>query len=196
MQRYQKSASSNPKDEDLLNRFLGGDQRAFEVLIRRHEDRIFALALKMMGDRADALEAAQETFITAFRQASSFRGEAAFGTWLYRVGINACKDLLRKRARMPVPEAEPLENQRGGSEHDVGETVAVRMDVSRALASIPEEYREAVALHDLGGFRYEEIARIAGVPVGTIKSRISRGRRLLALRLEHRRRIPTSKEQS
>jgi RNA polymerase sigma-70 factor, ECF subfamily len=172
-------------DEALLADFLGGSQAAYQTLMRRHEDRIFALAFRMTGDRSDALEATQDTFITAFRRAESFRGDSAFGTWLYRIGINACRDLLRKRKRLPEPMADPTESvhSTAGSPR-MDDAVALRIDLARALAELPEEYREAVTLHDLGGIPYDEIAAIARVPIGTIKSRISRGRRLLAARLE------------
>ncbi|MGH2820296.1 MAG: sigma-70 family RNA polymerase sigma factor [Actinomycetota bacterium] len=185
------------RDEDLLARFLGGDERCFERLVRRHEDRIFSLCLKVTGERADALEAMQETFISLFRQASSFRGDSAFGTWLYRIGINACRDLLRRRKRLPVPEEDLLEvagDALGRTETRLDESASLRIDLSRALARLPEEYREAVVLHDLGGAPYEVVARLTGAPVGTVKSRISRGRRLLAGYLEQRSEVQASKD--
>lgn len=182
-------------DEDLLAEFLKGDDHAFSDLMRRHEDRIFGLALRMTGSRPDALDATQEAFVAAFRQASTFRGDSAFATWLYRIAINACRDLLRKRTRQPTPEAEPIAPH---SDRDpeplVDETVALRLDVAQALAAISDEYREAVVMHDLGGIPYEEIARITGVSVGTVKSRISRGRRRLARLLEQPIRARASKE--
>jgi RNA polymerase sigma-70 factor, ECF subfamily len=170
-------------DEELLQLYVEGETSAYEVLVRRHEDRLFSLAFRMLGNRADALDATQDAFVAAFRRASSFRGESSFGTWLYRIGINACKDLLRTKARLPEPQADP---EPSGFAPEAGELVTDRIDVSRALAALPEEYRRAVAMHDLGGVPYEEIARIEVVPVGTIKSRISRGRRMLAETLEHR----------
>jgi RNA polymerase sigma-70 factor, ECF subfamily len=171
-----------PSDEELLRTFLQGEERAFTELIKRHEDKIFALAYRMTGERGDALEATQEAFIIAFRRASSFRGEASFGTWLYRIGINACKDLLRKRRDVPVEDVGAIE----AHDHPSGlaDTAALRIDVSRALAHLPQEYREAVVMHDLGGIAYEEIARLSAAPIGTVKSRISRGRRMLAEALE------------
>jgi RNA polymerase sigma-70 factor (ECF subfamily) len=170
-------------DEYLLRQYLDGNSDAFDELVRRHEDRIFALALRMLGQRADALEATQETFIAAFRRAGSFRGDSAFGTWLYRIGINACKDALRKRRDL-------LLDDEGGSPEiaspeSVEQQVTSRIDVRRALTTLSEDYREAVVMHDLGGIPYEEIARLTGVPIGTVKSRISRGRRMLAEALEH-----------
>jgi RNA polymerase sigma-70 factor, ECF subfamily len=178
-------------DEELLAEYLEGKDAAYGILMRRHEDRIFALALRMLGNRADALDATQDAFVSAFRRAGSFRGESTFGTWLYRIGINACRDILRTKARLPEPQADP---EPVGSAPSVEQEVLDRMTVSRALASLPEEYGRAVALHDLGGVPYEDIARIEVVPIGTVKSRISRGRRMLAHALEQQVSFGTSKE--
>lgn len=197
-QRSTRSRSLAPEglsDEELLAEFLKGDDHAFSDLMRRHEDRIFGLAFRMTGSRPDALDATQEAFVAAFRQASTFRGDSALATWLYRIAINACHDLLRKRARQPAPEAEPVPPHRDRDpEPFVDETVALRLDVAQALAGISDEYREAVVMHDLGGIPYQEIARITGVSVGTVKSRISRGRRRLARLLEQPIRARASKE--
>ena len=178
-------------DEQLLEGFQEGHQACFELLVKRHEDRIFALGLRMMGNRADALEASQETFLNLLRRSGSFKGTASFGTWLYRVGMNTCYDILRKRSRLPVPEETlPEEPTRQTSIED---TIALRADLARALRSLPDDYREAVLLHDVGGYPYEEIAHQTDVPIGTVKSRISRGRRLLAAHLEQPGRASPSK---
>jgi RNA polymerase sigma-70 factor, ECF subfamily len=184
-------------DEELLKQFLAGDESAFTEVVRRHEDRIFALALKMTGNRTDALDATQETFILAFRRADKFRGEAAFGTWLYRIGINASKDLLRKRKRLPDLEGDEFgwhEGEPVGT--TVEEFVVNRLDLKRALAELNQDYRDAVCLHDMGGIPYEEIASLTGVSVGTVKSRISRGRKRLGELLEQQSLPRASKESS
>ena len=182
-------------DNELLQRALEGDNEAFSTLLGRHEDRIFALALRMTGSRADALDATQDAFILAFRRASSFRGEAAFSTWLYRIAINACKDFLRKRARESANVSTDETHEEADRHTPVDEEVALRLDVARALGELSDDYREAVVMYDIGGVPYEEIAASTSVPVGTVKSRISRGRRQLAELLEHRRRPDPSKEQ-
>jgi RNA polymerase sigma-70 factor, ECF subfamily len=183
-------------DHDLLQSFLEGDNDAFSGLMERHEDRIFGLCLKMLHNRSDALEASQEIFITAFRRAASFRGDSAFGTWLYRIGINHCKDVLRKRKDLLL-ESDQLEIERVDTrQRGVDEAAALRLDLSRALAELRDDYREAVVMHDLGGVPYEEIATLTGVPVGTVKSRISRGRRQLGRLLEHGEGVDTSKDQT
>jgi RNA polymerase sigma-70 factor (ECF subfamily) len=180
-------------DEVLLERAAAGDQGAFSTLVRRHEDRVFGIAVRITGDRADALDATQDTFVSVFKQAGSFRAEAAFTTWLYRVAVNACRDLLRKRRRLPEPTEELPERPRPGIGTD--EVVGLRLDLAQALAQLQEEYREAVLLHDLGGVPYDEIARMTGVALGTVKSRISRGRRRLAELLEQAAPAPASKDQ-
>lgn len=180
-------------DEVLVQRFARGDDAAFEALVRRHEDRIFALALRMTGNRADALDATQDTFVRAYRRSRDFRGDASWGTWLYRIGINCCRDLLRARSRLPVPEEEPAVDRPAPASR-VDDAAAARVDVARALELLGDDFREAVVMHDIGGMPYEDVARATGVSVGTVKSRISRGRRKLAELLEPRAEAGTSKD--
>lgn len=168
-------------DAELVQRFLSGDDDSFTLLARRHEDKIFSLAWRMTGDRSDALDATQDALLTVYRKAGSWRGESAFSTWLYRIAVNATRDIMRKRKRAPVPEEDIAVPP---SEADVGAQVTARIDVAAALASLAPEYREAVVMHDMGGMPYEEIAEATGVALGTVKSRISRGRRKLAEALE------------
>ena len=153
------------------------------------------LALKMTGNRADALDATQDTFILAFRKAENWRGESSYGTWLYRVGINVCLDLLRKKKREPVPDQEPREEDAGRhGAPGLEETITTRLAIRDALSALPEDYREAVAMHDLGGIPYQEIALLTGAEIGTVKSRISRGRARLARLLEPVEATEPSKE--
>jgi RNA polymerase sigma-70 factor, ECF subfamily len=182
-------------DEILVARFVAGDEASFSELVRRHEDKIFALAYRITGDRAEALDATQEAFISLFRRAGSFRGESAFSTWLYRIGMNAAYDALRRRR--PTLEARPdIDEELGSSSHSAMEEVAgIRSDIAGALAQLPPEYREAVVMHDLADISYDEIATLTKVSLGTVKSRISRGRRRLAELLEPSYRPQTSKDQ-
>lgn len=178
-------------DEVLLREFLAGKTDAFDTLMKRHEDKIFALASRMTGNRHDALDATQEAFISAFRNAHRFKGDSAFSTWLYRIAINACTDLLRRKQRQfPVEDVEAG----GRSPQTPGEDVPLRIDLQRALAELTPDHREAVVMHDIGGYPYEDIAAITGVQLGTVKSRISRGRKKLAETLEHRGPPRASKE--
>lgn len=183
-------------DAELLSKAASGSGGAFGVLMRRHEDRMFAMALRMLGQRADALDATQEAFIAAFKQAKSFRGESAVGTWLYRIGINACKDLARKRNRWSAQDGVDEIAQRDTGGGSIEDRVTTRLQVQEALAKLPDEYREPVVMHDLGGIPYEEIARVTGAAIGTVKSRISRGRKSLAESMEPQRHPDPSKGQT
>lgn len=189
-------APRQASDEQLLRSAAAGDEGAFTALMRRHEDKIFSLAYRMTGDRADALDATQDTFISAYKQAANFRGDSQFSTWLYRVAVNACNDLLRKRARAPRPSSDEMPAPELSGAPGVAEGVSLRLDLTRALAQLSEDYREAVVLHDLGAVPYEEIAQMTGVAIGTVKSRISRGRRQLAAILEQPAGHPASKEET
>lgn len=189
--------AGDDSDEALLAQFLQGEESAFTTLMHRHEDRVFSLAHRMVGNRSDALDATQDAFISAFRRAHAFRGESSFATWLYRIAINASNDVLRKRARLRVAD-EPPERalERGDPASPLDDRVSLRIDIARALTQLPAEYRDAVVLHDLGGVPYEEIAAITGAALGTVKSRISRGRRQLAALLEQAGARPASKERA
>jgi RNA polymerase sigma-70 factor (ECF subfamily) len=184
----------NASDADLLTLAASGNGEAFGILMRRHEDRMFALALQMLGNRSDALDATQDAFISAFRRAGSYRGDAAVGTWLYRVGINACKDFLRKKKRWSAQGDVEETIDRRATGPGLDERVATRMEIQAALEQLSDEYREPLVMHDLGGIPYEEIASLTGTAIGTVKSRISRGRRKLAQFLEPEHPDASSKE--
>lgn len=170
-------------DADLIERYLGGDVEAFEELMRAHEDRIFAVCLRMLRDREAALEATQETFITVFRKADRFAGRAAFGTWLYRVAINTCYDLTRRTRRHKAASLPDTHDPADPAAGDDFSSVEVRPEIEAALDELPTEFRAAVILSDLEGLALETVAEILGVPIGTVKSRVFRGRRQLAERL-------------
>ena len=167
-------------DEELVRRFVSdGLSDAVDVLLRRHQDRVFGLAYRILGNRADALDASQEVFVVVFRKAASFRHQSAFTTWLYRLTVNACNDHARRRSRLPQA-AEAV---------DVASPDAIgraddRMAIAGAMRKLPLEQRTAVIMRDLLGLSYEEIAQATGTAVGTVKSRISRGRAALAGGLE------------
>ncbi len=171
------------EDTDLLDRFIAGDQEAFNQLMRAHEDRVFAIALRMMRSRDAALDATQETFLTLFRKADRFHRQSAFSTWLYRVTINTCYDQLRKQKRSQADALPETNDPPDTRSEDELAGVELRPDLARALASLPEDFRAAVVLSDFEGNSLETVAEILEVPVGTVKSRLFRGRRLLAEKL-------------
>ncbi len=175
------------RDEDLVRRCREGDRSAFGVLVERHQRRIYNLALRMTGREEDARDATQDAFLTALRKLSSFRGEAAFSTWLHRVAVNACYDLLRKRARAPLLDRVPDQEPPGPPAPDHAGPTDLAIDVQRALLEVPKDFRAVMILHDVQDLPHEEIAAILGIPVGTVKSRLHRGRVALARALHEGR---------
>ncbi|MEX0825784.1 MAG: sigma-70 family RNA polymerase sigma factor [Acidimicrobiia bacterium] len=167
-------------DAILIGRYLQGEVAAFDELMRAHEDRVFAVCLRMLRDREAALDATQETFIAVFRKADRFAGRSAFSTWLYRVAVNTCYDQARRRRRhaaVPLPDSnDPVDV----SADDRFTSAELRSDIEAALAALPDEFRAAVVLADVEGLALQAVADILEVPVGTVKSRVFRGRRLLA----------------
>ena len=167
----------------LLGRYLAGDMHAFGLLMEAHERRVFAVSLRILRDREEALDATQETFITVLRKAGGFEGRSAFSTWLYRIAVNTCYDALRKRGRRPtspLPESyEPRDTTTDGRL----ESVELRPAIEKALARLPEEFGAAVILCDLEDLPLKTVAGILEIPLGTVKSRVFRGRRMLAAEL-------------
>jgi RNA polymerase sigma-70 factor (ECF subfamily) len=174
-------------DADLLRAHVEGDRRAFGELVRRHRDRLWAVALRTIGDREEAADAVQDALLSAHRNAARFRGDAAVTTWLHRIVVNACLDRIRRRQAhptVPLPDGSRSEDKPSGVEPAAPapdhETALV---VRAALAALPVDQRAAIVLVDVQGYPVAEAAEILGVAVGTIKSRCARGRARMALAL-------------
>ncbi|MGW6459695.1 RNA polymerase sigma factor SigM [Streptomyces sp. NPDC055078] len=179
-------------DQDLLERHVAGDPDAFGELVRRHRDRLWAVALRTLGDREEAADAVQDALVSAFRAAHTFRGQSAVTTWLHRITVNACLDRARKaasRKTSPVDDTERLEQLL--EPHESAEAPAERRDLHRellaALAKLPADQRAALVLVDMQGYPVAEAARVLDVPTGTVKSRCARGRARLLPMLTHLR---------
>jgi RNA polymerase sigma-70 factor (ECF subfamily) len=177
-------AAETRDDHALVDAARQGDRRALDVLLRRHHDRILNLCRRLAGNEADALDATQEALLAIVRGLPRFDGRAAFSTWAYRVTTNACLDELRRRRRRPVlglpDEPEPTRGGPvGASEHRI-DGLGDRLAIDAALAELPIEFRAPVVLRDLCDLDYAEIADTLGIPAGTVRSRIARGRAQLA----------------
>ncbi|RII06935.1 ECF RNA polymerase sigma factor SigM [Streptomyces sp. YIM 130001] len=174
-------------DQELLAQHVAGDRSAFGELVRRHRDRLWAVALRTLGDREEAADAVQDALVSAYRAAHTFRGQSAVTTWLHRITVNACLDRARKtasRKTSPVDDAERLDQLL--EPHESAEAPAERQDLHReviaALATLPPDQRAALVLVDMQGYPVAEAAEVLDVPTGTVKSRCARGRaRLLPL---------------
>jgi RNA polymerase sigma-70 factor (ECF subfamily) len=164
-------------DAELVARASGGDDRAFADLVKRHERRVYNLTYRLLGREEDARDATQDTFLSCYRRLSSFRGDAAFTTWLHRIAVNASYDMLRRRkgetlGQDDLPEPPPAP--------DHSDRAVAAVEVQRALSLVALDYRAVLVLCDIQGLAYDDAAEILDVPVGTVKSRLHRGR--IALR--------------
>jgi len=177
---------SEQSDEDLVLLVQQGDKSAFDFLVLKYQHRIIQLVNGYIKDPAEAQDVAQESFIKAYRALGSFRGEAAFYTWLYRIAINTAKNYRLARARrsasqeVDVQDAEAIENAPQLQGLDTPERLLLTQEmldtIKVALSTLPEEMRIAIELREFDGMSYEEIAVAMDCPVGTVRSRIFRAR--------------------
>jgi RNA polymerase sigma-70 factor (ECF subfamily) len=184
--------TSGDSDKALLARHVAGDPDAFGELVRRHRDRLWAVAMRTLGDREEAADAVQDALVSAYRAAHAFRGQSAVTTWLHRITVNACLDRARKTSSLktsPVDDSERLEHFL--EPHEEASAPAERKDLRRqlmaALHTLPPEQRAALVLVDMQGYPVAEAAGILNVATGTVKSRCARGRARLLPLLSHLR---------
>jgi RNA polymerase sigma-70 factor, ECF subfamily len=176
-----------PTDADLISAHAAGDPHAFSELVRRHRDRLWAVALRTLRDPEEAADALQDAFISAFRAAGNFRAESQVTTWLHRIVVNACLDRVRRkqaRPTVPLPESgfnEPATPRDSMSDRET------RLVVTAALDQLPEDQRAPIVLVDVEGYSVSETAKLLGIAEGTVKSRCARGRAKLAKVLGHLR---------
>lgn len=172
-------------EEKLIDRAAKGDAAAFNELLGAHEKRMYAVCLRMCGNHEDAQDCLQEAMLRVFRAISGFKGQASFSTWVYRVTMNTCLDELRRRKNKQTSSLDSLLDAgwSPSDEMDTPERHAIAAEKQEAIrntiSELPEDMRSAIILRDIQGFSYDEIARILEINVGTIKSRISRGREKL-----------------
>ena len=184
-------------ESDFVERLRNGDAEAFDTLITRYSSDIFSLLRRMTDDAEEAADLTQETFLSALKSIKSFRGEAELKTWLFRIALNHSRNRFRWWKRRKRSETVSLEKPLGDGDATVADTIAdkgespeaaairgeQRRQLIKALNALPEIFRETVVLCDIEGFGYEEIAQALGINVGTVKSRLARGREQLRKRL-------------
>jgi len=190
----QARMSDREIDQQLVERAQRGDKRAFELLVTKYHRKLERLLSRLIRDPAEIEDVAQEAFIKAYRALPNFRGDSAFYTWLYRIGINTAKNyLIALGRRAPTStefdseEAESFEDATGLRDINTPEselaTKQIAQTVNDAIAALPEELRTAITLRELDGLSYEEIAQIMNCPIGTVRSRIFRAREAVAEKL-------------
>lgn len=181
-------------DQQLVERAQRGEKRAFDLLVSKYQRRLGRLLSRFIRDSADIEDVTQEAFVKAYRALPSFRGESAFYTWLYRIGINTAKNFLTSSGRRPVVSAE-FETEDGESldlasqvpDYHTPEAEMMNQQilgaVNAAVERLPEELRTAISLREMDGLSYEEIASAMNCPIGTVRSRIFRAREAIAAEL-------------
>ena len=178
-------------ERKLIARASGGDASAFNALMEAHERRMYAVALRMCGNREDAQDCLQEAMLRIYKSIGSFKGQSSFATWAYRITMNTCLDELRKKKNKQNTSLDsllevgwsPTDGSNAPEKHAI--QAEVRKSLHAAIQDLPEDMRSAIVLRDIQGLAYDEIAEALDVNVGTIKSRISRGREKLREKLKN-----------
>lgn len=181
-------------DQQLVERVQRGDKKAFELLVSKYQRKLMRLVCRLVHDQAEAEDVVQEAFIKAYRALPNFRGESAFYTWLYRIGVNTAKNhLVTQGRRAPtsteadIEEAETFVDADGLRDINTPESLLaskqIAETVNSAMSSLPEELRNAITLREIEGLSYDEIAEVMLCPIGTVRSRIFRAREAIAEKL-------------
>ena len=162
-------------DEKLISAAQNGDSQALEILLKNHYEKIWGICKRLMVNDQDALDATQESLIAIATRINKFEGRSKFSTWIYRVTTNICFDEMRKKSRIPIPdsESEQLEMRLQTSfENEISD----KLFIEEALTLLPNEFKTVIVLRDLCDLNYDEISEVLNIPIGTVRSRISRGR--------------------
>ena len=176
-------------DSHLIERTLGGEPDAFNLLVRRWERQIYGLTLRMLGRDEEAKDATQETFLSAYRNLSKFRGEAKFSSWIYRIALNICNTKLRSRSKFTISLDEQRETsgfELAADSADLGSGIQqeqITRHVRRALQALPPEMRQVIIMKEYEGLKFSEIAEVLGIPISTVKTRMYTGLSELRKRL-------------
>jgi RNA polymerase sigma-70 factor (ECF subfamily) len=186
--------SEQDLDRQLVERARAGDKRAFDLLVQKYHRRLMRLLSRMVRNQEEVEDIAQETFIKAYRALPQFRGDAAFYTWLYRIGVNTARNFLSSRGRaLPTISDQAVNDDDEPDERLVAQDIStpesmllskqVAIAVNEAIDALPEELRTAITLREMEGMSYEEIAEMMACPIGTVRSRIFRAREAIAAKL-------------
>jgi RNA polymerase sigma-70 factor (ECF subfamily) len=186
--------SEQKKDLQLVRRAQSGDKVAFDLLVRKYQNKVVSLVSRYLGNNGDVQDVAQDAFIKAYTALPGFRGEAAFYTWLYRIAVNSAKNYLMARGRRPASvdvdaeEAEFFENSDALKENASPERLTLTEEIKKVIfdtiEALPEELKVAIQLREIDGMSYEDISAAMGCPIGTVRSRIFRAREAIDVKLK------------
>ena len=194
----QTNYSANDEDISFITRFRNGDKTAFDGLMVKYQDSIMNLCVRILGNYSDGEDAAQETFVKVYKNLDTFKGEALFSTWLYRIAVNTCRNKQRswwhRVSQRAVKLDAPVQTEENERAREISDTsLSPEKDLTRhriadtvkeALSTLPKKHRELIVLRDIQGCRYEEIGKILGISLGTVKSRLVRARSAMQEKLK------------
>jgi len=197
-EKLMESRPVNPEraiDQKLVEKAQRGDKKAFGMLVEKYQRRLNRLLSRMVRDQSEIEDIVQDSFIKAYRAINNFRGDSAFYTWLYRIGINTAKNHLVKLGKRPkamnevdIEEIENFEDAPDLRNHETPESTMMSSEivasVNQTIAALPNELREAISLREMDGLSYEEISDLMNCPIGTVRSRIFRAREVIAEKLK------------
>ena len=181
-------------DKDLVSGAQNGNNQALETLLKNHYEKIWGICKRLMGNEQDALDATQESLIAIATRINKFEGLSKFSTWLYRVTTNICFDELRKKSRLPIPDSES-EQLEISIEPSFENQINDKLLINEVLNLLPNEFKTVLVLRDLCDLNYDEISEILNIPIGTVRSRISRGRSAINNYLTNGNQSDSSKRQ-
>lgn len=185
---------------EIIEKCKNGDREAFNTLVEMYQQQVFNIAYGMLSDYEDASDASQEVFIKIYKSIASFKGQASFATWMYRICANVCNDMLRKRQRRGITlsidaddeDENSLYNELPSNELQPDEQLELnerQAAVRQAIDSLKDEYKEIIVYSDMNDMSYEEVSQVLKVPVGTVKSRLNRARNALRKKLLGKREL-------
>ena len=184
---------SSSNDQTLVQAAQRGDMGAFEELVARHRDKLYARAFSMMRNEEEAIDLSQEAWVKGWQRLNQFQGESSFGTWMTRITINLCLDQLRKQKRQRSESIEAMDEESGGVERQMPvvtinptaglERAELRQRIDKALSQLSHEHRTVIVLHEFEELEYKEIAKVMGCSIGTVMSRLFYARRKMAVLL-------------
>ena len=184
---------SSSNDQTLVQAAQRGDMGAFEELVARHRDKLYARAFSMMRNEEEAIDLSQEAWVKGWQRLNQFQGESSFGTWMTRITINLCLDQLRKQKRQRSESIEAMDEESGGVERQMPvvtvnptaglERAELRQRIDKALSQLSYEHRTVIVLHEFEEMEYKEIAKVMGCSIGTVMSRLFYARRKMAVLL-------------
>ena len=184
MEQSRPEGQTRSSDKELMERFLRGEVEGFNLLVKNYKIRLFSLLYRLVGNREEAEDILQETFLRVYRQKESYDFNYSFSTWIYTIALNLCRNLYKRKKKVRFLGMDSLVNHPDPNSENHGNRNRLSLILERAISSLPFKYRTVFLLRDVDQLSYEEVASTLSLPLGTVKSRVNRARRILQKKLK------------